>query len=37
MARSARHRTLQSLGGVTTNKAGARIARIEDGEVMSAE
>jgi two-component system nitrogen regulation response regulator NtrX len=37
MERSALHRKLKSLGVVTTNKAGARIARIEDGEVMSAE
>ena len=31
MERSALHRKLKSLGVVTTNKAGARVARVEDG------
>jgi two-component system, NtrC family, nitrogen regulation response regulator NtrX len=32
MERSALHRKLKSLGVVTTNKSGARMARLEDGE-----
>ncbi|MGB7319618.1 MAG: sigma-54 dependent transcriptional regulator [Planktotalea sp.] len=36
MERSALHRKLKSLGVVTTNKAGARVARIEDEEVEGA-
>lgn len=36
MERSALHRKLKSLGVVTTNKAGARVARVEDDEVENA-
>ena len=36
MERSALHRKLKSLGVVTTNKAGARIAQVEEGEASKA-
>ena len=36
MERSALHRKLKSLGVVTTNKAGARIAQVEDDEASKA-
>ena len=36
MERSALHRKLKSLGVVTTNKAGARVARIEEDEAAEA-